>query len=243
MRMRRGRILTAAGVAALAVSALTADAVLAVPASTSPPKLVGDVSFMQTISCDPGTWSGAPTSYSYAWYVGGAPHGTGQKFTLDQPFYMGGYYLTCTVTATDGAGATASASTPPVMPALGRTKLTITKVTTKSGGRVTFKGKLTPRIASSATYAGGEVVLHRDAKQYGAKAVFQLGGPVTLSHKGTFTINGVDKPGKRTIRVDYYPGHAGFGLWAPASATRKVKILGGKAPAGSGGPGYNVGIG
>jgi hypothetical protein len=239
--MRRGRILTAAAAAALTASALTAVAAVAVPASTSPPKLVGDVSFMQTIRCDPGKWSGAPTSYSYVWAVGGAPHGTGSTFRIDQPFYMGGYYLTCTVTATDAGGASAAASTPPVMPALGRTKLTITKVTTLSGGRVIFKGKLTPRLVS-AKYGDGTVVLHRDAKQYGAKAVFQLGDAVTLSRKGTFTVKGTDKPGKRKIRVDYYPGHEGFGLWAPAAATRKVKVKGGKAPAGGGG-GYTVGIG
>ncbi len=223
MRAMNARLRIATGiVAALALSAATA---LAAPVSTAPPKIEGDASFSKTIRCDPGSWSGSPTSLAYAWLVGGAPHGSGPTFKLDQAFYMGGYDISCQVTATDAGGASVSATSAPVRPALGQTKLTITKVTAASGGRVTFKGKLTP-LAVAKQFGGGSIVLHRKApsKQFGPKAVYQLGSG-TLGRKGTFTVKGVDKAGKRSITVDFYPGNGGFGLWAPAAATRTVTIL------------------
>lgn len=226
MASRRGRTLVSIAVALLVVGALSATAALAVPASTAPPKIVGDVSFFKTIRCDPGAWSGSPTSFTYEWLVGGSPHATGAKFTIDQAFYMGGYDLSCRVTATDGGGATATATSAPVRPALGKTKLTITKVITKSGGQITFKGKLTPLVVGKQ-FGGGTVLLHRKApaSQFGPKAVFQLGDGASVSKKGTFTVRGKDKAGKRTIRVDFYPGNSGFGLWAPASVSRTVTVL------------------
>ena len=57
------------------------------------------------LSCTMGNWTGAPTSYAYQWQLDGAAAGT------DSPSYSVqagdvGKSATCTVTATNAAGAT-----------------------------------------------------------------------------------------------------------------------------------------
>jgi hypothetical protein len=82
------------------------------PANTGLPQISGPAQAGQTLSCSPGSWTGAPTSYSYAWSRGGTPvaGATSQAYGLTAADV--GSAITCTVTASNPDGATAATSAP-----------------------------------------------------------------------------------------------------------------------------------
>ncbi len=129
--------LTAAAALALAAPAAAATAA---PVSNTPPSIGGAPRFLGTATCDRGAWSGAPVSFAYAWVFGGNPLATGPRFTISQPSLMNGLTLACQVTATDAGGASATATSAPVKPGLGRTTVRIASVAVKSKGRFTVTG-------------------------------------------------------------------------------------------------------
>jgi hypothetical protein len=80
------------------------------PEPTDPPVNV-DVPLVTqsgaTLNCTMGNWDNVPTSYSYAWEVGGAAAGTDAATYAVQPADIGQSAL-CVVTATNAIGSTAA---------------------------------------------------------------------------------------------------------------------------------------
>jgi hypothetical protein len=104
---------------------------LAKPSNTGLPSIPGSATTGDTISCDPGTWTGTPT-FGYQWRSDGAPIGgaTNQQYMIADA--DAGHTLTCHLTATNGSGsdtadsngmvptlAAPSNSSPPSIPASG----------------------------------------------------------------------------------------------------------------------------
>jgi hypothetical protein len=239
--MRRRIVSGLVTITALAVVAVA----IAAPTSTTAPKLVGTVAFDQTVTCDPGTFSPAPAVVSFSWSAGGATVAgqTTNRFTIDKPYYMGGYPVSCTVTAMDAADATTAVSTPDVLPAPGRTTLKITSLKVFKRGAFVIKGQVGPKDLISGSVAPGrkylteaEVVLDR---KLSGKTVDQLSpGPVAVDSHGRFTITGHDRAGKSKVLVRFFCGNGCTGIWAPAEVTRTVHVTKGF----TGSPGTTVGI-
>ena len=88
---------------------LTTMPALGVPVNVSPPVIAGTPAAGQTLTCTSGTWTNAPTAYTYTWSLDGTPIPavTGSTYTvltIDE-----GSTLTCTVTARNATGASAPA--------------------------------------------------------------------------------------------------------------------------------------
>jgi hypothetical protein len=79
------------------------------PANTAPPSLPPSSSAGRTLTCDPGSWTGAPT-FAFAWLVDGqvVAGQTGSTYTVASG--DAGKTVTCRVTATNGAGSTEATS-------------------------------------------------------------------------------------------------------------------------------------
>lgn len=93
---------------------------VAQPPTSGAPSISGSAVVGQTLTCDPGTWTGSPTSYSYSWRRDENQIATGTTYTL-----VGadtGRAITCAVTATNGGGtstpAVSNAVTPVAAPAV-----------------------------------------------------------------------------------------------------------------------------
>lgn len=81
------------------------------PSSTSPPAISGNAEVWQSLSCNPGSWSGSPTpTISYQWQRDGAAIGgaTGSNYTVEAADI--GHALTCVVTADNSVGKTSAIS-------------------------------------------------------------------------------------------------------------------------------------
>ncbi len=225
--------LTAAAIVALAAPAAAATAA---PVSTTPPAIGGAPRFLGTATCDKGAWSGAPVSFTYAWIFGGNPLAAGPRFTLDQPSLMNGLALACQVTATDAGGASATATSAPVKPGLGRVTVRIASIAVKSKGRFTVTGFVGPKALVTTYARGNAVVLYRRVSK---TALAQLGPPVTVSRTGRFVAKGTDAAGRRKVIIRFNPGGGAFGLFGSVDTIRTVKVTKG----GRGFGGGSVGIG
>jgi hypothetical protein len=63
------------------------------------------------LTCHPGTWSPAPTSLSYGWYLkGGRRVGSGRTLTVRRP--LRGHSVLCRVTAANAAGSRVASTRP-----------------------------------------------------------------------------------------------------------------------------------
>ena len=81
-----------------------------VPTPTAPPAITGTASVGQTLTCSPGTWTGAPTGLTTIWQRDGETVGVGTTHVVvaaDQ-----GATLRCLVVATNAAGRGAARSAP-----------------------------------------------------------------------------------------------------------------------------------
>jgi hypothetical protein len=85
------------------------------PSNTSAPSISGTAEDGQTLTCDPGTWTGAPT-FTFEWLRDGVPipGATGSTYALTPDDV--GRQITCRVTGTNVAGSD-QATSPPVSPA------------------------------------------------------------------------------------------------------------------------------
>ena len=81
------------------------------PSNTSPPSISGSPVDGQTLTCNLGTWTGAP-SFTYGWLRDGVPiqGATGPTYTLTSGDV--GKRVTCRVTGTNGAGNDQATSAP-----------------------------------------------------------------------------------------------------------------------------------
>ena len=86
----------------------------AAPVNTGPPAITGTSAAGDTLSCSTGTWTPAASGYSYEWNRDGSPiqNATGSSYAIavsDE-----GHSFTCTVIASDAAGASLPATSGPV---------------------------------------------------------------------------------------------------------------------------------
>lgn len=91
------------------------------PQNLTPPSISGTAAAGNTLTCDPGTWSGSPTSFTYSWIAGdpGMPSGvtlslgSTQSITLEDLETHA--VVECTVHATNAAGTTDAGASNPVV--------------------------------------------------------------------------------------------------------------------------------
>ncbi len=97
-----------AACATLAATGVGAALALAAASPTSPPTISGTPQYKSPLTCNPGSWSGA-VSFGYRWLEDGSSYevATGQAWTPQASNLERTYF--CRVTATDAAGATATA--------------------------------------------------------------------------------------------------------------------------------------
>ncbi|HST37935.1 MAG TPA: hypothetical protein VLK58_00435 [Conexibacter sp.] len=186
----------------LLVPVATAPAVAA-PVSTTPPSVRGTFAFGQTVTCDPGAWSGSPVAFRYDWIVNGSSRGSGRAFAIDDPYYRA-YPLACQVTATDAAGESAVAAAPAAVPALGAITVKITSFRAARRGRIVVTGTLGPRTMLSR-WGGADVILRRTAPNRRDNGFFQLSDGVSAKRDGSFRVVGIDAPGRWAINFDVLP--------------------------------------
>jgi hypothetical protein len=90
---------------------------LATPASNAAPQVQGLAHAGQTLTCDPGSWTDDPTSYSYRWLRSGAvpiAGATNQQYVVDLGNDVN-KTLACEVRATNAAGTSAPVASPSVI--------------------------------------------------------------------------------------------------------------------------------
>jgi hypothetical protein len=75
------------------------------PVDTAAPAVTGTVQTGETIGCDPGAWTNAPTGWSVRWFRDGAPAATGASLVLTDADQ--GHQLSCDVAAQWDGGTTA----------------------------------------------------------------------------------------------------------------------------------------
>lgn len=223
-----------AGVLAAGLALLVTASAGAAPASVSAPTIQGQVRFNETLTCQPGGWTGGPVSFRYEWLRSGSPFAEGQVLRFTDIYTMGGYLLSCRVTATDAAGASAYADSVAQQPGLGRIRLAITKVQALPRGKVRIRGRVGPALLTRSPFGKADyVVLQRKV----SGGVTQLSDPVPVNAAGRFTVTGTDTPGRKRIIIRYWSGERD--IWGGAEVTRTVRVTRGGNP-GSGGV---VGIG
>ncbi|MDO8212906.1 hypothetical protein [Conexibacter sp. CPCC 206217] len=216
---RLGRALLLGALAALAAPSIAAAA----PVSTAPPSIRGTLAFGQTVRCDPGQWSGAPTAFTYDWMLNGSSRGSGPTFAIDDPYFTA-YPLACQVTATDATGATAVASSAAATPRPGTAKIVVSRFVAQRRGRILATGKITP-AAIGRRWDGGSVVLRRNVPGRRDGASFQLSDPTPIRRDGSFKVIGADAPGRWQIRLDFVP--AALNLWSTPEVVKRLTISSG----------------
>jgi hypothetical protein len=93
-------------------------AVSAKPVNTSPPTITGTPLPGNTLTCNPGTWTGSPTSFDYQWNrdtseIAGATQQKYQVQIADE-----GHGVGCDVGAANGGGASSATASAPVIVAM-----------------------------------------------------------------------------------------------------------------------------
>jgi hypothetical protein len=78
------------------------------------PTITGPLAPDQQEVCEHGTWTNSPTGYTYRWNRDGSPVSGAQSSTYLVVSGDAGHMLTCTVIASNGAGPSAPATSPPV---------------------------------------------------------------------------------------------------------------------------------
>ena len=99
-------------VSAQATSAATAAVLPLAPANTTAPSISGVAQQGQTLTANPGVWSGTPTGYTYAWTSGGAPVGTGLATYIVSATDVG-KAIAVSVVATNAGGSSPSVTSAP----------------------------------------------------------------------------------------------------------------------------------
>lgn len=98
------------GSASATSSAVNVGVSQSAPVNQSAPAITGTAVQGGSLACSSGTWSGSPTGYGYQWNRDGSAIGgaTGTSYVVQAADV--GHTLTCTVTATNGAGSAAATS-------------------------------------------------------------------------------------------------------------------------------------
>ncbi len=139
----------------------TAVVAIAAPSNTAPPTISGTAAYDSKLTCNEGSWSGA-ASLDYSWDYGGrgtAQWASGKSVRI--PANVVSRPIACTVTATDAAGATTTASSARVVPTAGKPRFKYSLRSLKPG-RLRLKGVAGPRSALVYSSSRATVVLYRE---------------------------------------------------------------------------------
>jgi hypothetical protein len=204
----------AIAVSAFAAALLAAPLAAGAPTSSGPPSISGYPGYMSKLTCKQGSWSADAQSFSYEWLYDptGPVVATTQTYRPDASKV--GHRIACRVTATDGAGEQAAATSPSVLIGRGRTTMTLRakKVQHK---KVTLSGKVGPRAA----VVGASVVAYR-VEPIG---LVQLFGKTTLKPNGNYKIVAPDIPGKHRYKVNFNPRDPSIWLFSHRFAKVNLK--------------------
>lgn len=190
MRSHRYAQTVAAGLALLAGAA----AANAAPVSTSPPAIRGAMTYLSTVQCDPGTWTGA-TSFTYSWRQGAFEFAAGPTWVV--PASVMNRSLFCHVTATDAAGATAAADSPAVTATPAPMTLKY-RLASPKAGRIRLTGTVGPKTGVRLGTKRSSLTLDRVS---GRRLVQINIPPLTIPLSGRFTLNLRDIPGRHTYKI------------------------------------------
>jgi len=191
MGIRRSTATTAA---AAALALLAAASAAAAPVSTAPPAIRGAATYLSTLRCDPGAWSGA-SGLAYSWREGAAELATGPTWKLEA--WNVGHTVHCHVAATDAAGATAEADSPAVAVTPAPMTLRYT-LTSPKAGRIRLAGTAGPRAGMKLGTRRATLVLDRVV----SAGRLQINAfPLTLPADGRFVLNLKDAPGRHTYVI------------------------------------------
>lgn len=105
------------------------------PVNTALPVITGTTIAGEYLSCDNGTWTNTPTSYTYQWNRDGVAieSATSNTYLLDQS-YDSGAEITCTVIASNTGGASDPATSEATVPITAYQRTTFTASANTSGG-------------------------------------------------------------------------------------------------------------
>jgi hypothetical protein len=129
------------------------------PTNSTPPSIGGNPVQGSSVTCSTGTWNGSPTSYTYAWLDNGSPisGATNSSYTIQASDV--GQSLTCSVTASNGSGTSAAATSAAVVPSSNATAPantaapSITGQAVQGGTLTCNNGTWTGTAPSTYTYA------------------------------------------------------------------------------------------
>jgi hypothetical protein len=136
--------------------------VSSLPKNTLLPKVAGDATPGDTLSCEPDSWEGTPDpTFAYKWLRGETPISGATKATYEVSAADEGNTLSCEVTATNTAGSTSATSTGvPVPEEARKEKEIITSVDNTKGDLAPYDGEFNTAsqkfkaLSDRITYAG-----------------------------------------------------------------------------------------
>jgi hypothetical protein len=201
----------------LAALAATTTVALAAPVPVAPPTVSGTPVFDSTLQCAPGTWQGA-VAFAYDWVEGGNfVAGSGATYRLEARNINRTYV--CRVTATDAAGATATAVSAPFT--VKRLPMTFSyKLSSPAAGRLRLTGTVGPANARRLGNRRASVVLYR---VLGNKRYRQLTIPSrVVPANGKISVTVKDTPGRHTYRVQVTGPE--FSLFEPFQRNRTATV-------------------
>jgi hypothetical protein len=185
-----------------------------VPVNTGPPSIAGTPAVGELLSCSTGTWANGPTGYSYQWYRGGVAIAGATGPTYTPAPADGGQTLTCAVSASDSAGASALVKStgvavpvpPPLLLSCSGKDIELVSVSVK-GRSVLLAGIALKQFAGQRVTITLSDVSRRVAKG--------KGGATTVAADGTFHLQ-LPLPKGPTAPLTRYTatvaGHASLGL-------------------------------
>jgi hypothetical protein len=186
----------------IALMLIAAGAAIAAPSPVSAPQITGTPDYNSLLTCQHGTWAGNPVTFSYVWTTDIESGALGTEQTLRVPSVIG-YPVTCTVTATDASGASATASAA-VTIAQGLTTVKIKHVSIKRG-EITIAGQVGPSAAARSKGAKGSVALGLKQGKGSFLELSQSNGYVKPNGDFTISANQGLPTGRTRYAILFYP--------------------------------------